>query len=416
MVMAGNTSTAPIDLFTNPQRWGDIDAWDRAALDLHERGGIHRIEAPGYQPFWAVIDHAAVLDIERRTSMFRNAPRPVLSTLAQDAARKRELKALIHMDGHEHATHRMLTADWFKPASIGRMTARLDDLSARALARLRQVGGECDWVREVALPYPLQVILEVLGLPETDYPRMLRLTQELFGSEDPDLQREPQSPEVRERIVEDFFTYFRTLAADRRATPTDDLATLIANAVVDGQPIAELPMLGYYVIVATAGHDTTSSAMAGAMHLLATHPDALAQLQAEPDLLTNAMEETLRRTAPVRHFMRTVAEPTVVAGQEVAAGDRIYLSYKAANLDPSVFPDPLRFDITRANANKQLSFGHGAHFCLGAQLARNELRSLFGTIVPQLESLELGGEAPMARSTFVGGHKSVPIRYRLRAG
>ena len=215
-------------------------------------------------------------------------------------------------------------------------------------------------------------------------------------------------------MVEDFFTYFRSLADERRAHPTDDLATLIANAVVDGQPIRELPMLGYYVIVATAGHDTTSSALAGAMHLLSTHPDDLARIQAEPPLLTNAIEEMLRRTAPVRHFMRTVAEPTEVAGQEVAAGDRIYLSYKAANLDPKVFADPLRFDITRPNAGKHVSFGHGAHFCLGAQLARNEMRSLLGAVIPRLESLEPAGPAAMARSTFVGGHKRVPIRYRLR--
>lgn len=403
------------DIFTNPDRWADIDGWERSALALHEAGGIHRIEAPGYRPFWAVIDHAAVLDIERRSVVFHNAPRPVLTSVEQDAARQRELKALIHMDGHEHSVHRMLTADWFKPASIGRMTARLDDLSAKAVAHMEALGGSCDWVAEVALPYPLQVILEVLGLPETDYPRMLRLTQELFGQEDPDLQREPQSPEVRERVVEDFFAYFRALADDRRANPSDDLASLIANAVVDGQPIRELPMLGYYIIVATAGHDTTSSALAGAMHLLATHPDALAKVQADPALLTNAIEEMLRRTAPVRHFMRTVAEPTVIAGQHVAEGDRIYLSYKAANLDPKVFADPLRFDIERPNANKHISFGHGAHFCLGAQLARNEMRSLLGAVVPRLESLELAGPAAMARSTFVGGHKRVPIRYRLRA-
>lgn len=403
------------DIFTNPDRWADIDGWEQSASELHEAGGIHRVEAPGYRPFWAVIDHAAVLEIERRTAVFHNAPRPILSTIEQDAARQRELKALIHMDGHEHAAHRTLTADWFKPASIGRMTARLDHLSAKAVEHMEALGESCDWVAEVALPYPLRVILEVLGLPESDYPRMLRLTQELFGQEDPDLQREPQSPEVRERVVEDFFSYFRALADDRRANPSDDLASLIANGVVDGQPIRELPMLGYYVIVATAGHDTTSSALAGAMHLLATHPDALARVQAEPALLTNAIEEMLRRTAPVRHFMRTVTEPTVIAGQEVAEGDRLYLSYKAANLDPKVFADPLRFDIERPNANKHLSFGHGAHFCLGAQLARNEMRSLLGALVPRLESLEPAGTATTARSTFVGGHKRVPIRYRLRA-
>ena len=184
--------------------------------------------------------------------------------------------------------------------------------------------------------------------------------------------------DAREKVVEDFFSYFRSLAEERRDHPTDDLATLIANAVVDGQPIRELPMLGYYVIVATAGHDTTSSALAGAMHLLSPHPDDLARIQAEPPLLTNAIEEMLRRTAPVRHFMRTVAEPTEVAGQEVAAGDRIYLSYKAANLDPKVFAHYARNWRTGAamppalvdKIKKSASFDRG--YTIGETLAAAE--------------------------------------------
>ena len=377
--MSSNTKPQT-DLFTNSSRWADIRAWEEEALALHATGGIHRVEAPGYGPFWAVIDHAAILDVERRAAVFHNAPRPVLSTIEQDEKRQRELKALIHMDGHEHSVHRMLTSDWFKPASISRLTPRLDSLSAHSVELMRRHGGECDWVKEIALPYPLRVILEILGLPESDYPRMLRLTQELFGQEDPDLQREPQSPEAREKVIEDFFAYFMDLARNRRENPTDDLATLIANAVVDGQPISELPMLGYYIIVATAGHDTTSNAMSAAMHLLATNPDVVQEIRADMSLLPNAIEEMLRLASPVRHFMRTVGEPTVVAGQQLQEGDRIYLSYKAANLDPKVFEDPLRFDIRRPNANKNVSFGHGAHFCLGAQLARNELRSLFPAV------------------------------------
>lgn len=412
--MAAADSTAP-DLFTNADRWTDIERWEHEAVQLHYGGGIHRVEAPGYAPFWAVISHAAVLDVERRTSVFHNAPRPVLTTLENDTKRQRELKSLIHMDGREHAAHRLLTSDWFKPASIGRMAERLDRLSAAAVELLEARGGECDWVAEIAVPYPLRVILEVLGLPEGDYPRMLRLTQELFGQDDPDLQREPSSPAAREAVVEDFFQYFRRLAADRKASPGSDLASVIANGTVDGAPIRELEMLGYFIIVATAGHDTTSNAMSGAMHLLATHPDALHDLRADPSLLTNAIEEMLRRTAPVRHFMRTVVEPTEVAGQALAPGDRLYLSYKAANLDPTVFDDPLRFDIRRPNANRQVSFGYGAHFCLGAQLARNELRSLLGMVVPRLDSVELAGAVAMSRTSLVGGHKSLPLRYRLSA-
>jgi cytochrome P450 len=408
-------SLTPAQMFADPRSWADIDEWERSALALHDKGGIHLVEAPGYAPFWAVVDHAAVMDVERRAMVFHNAPRPVITSLEQDAKRQRELKALIHMDGIEHAQHRRLTADWFKPSAIGRLDDRLDSLSRSVLQRMRDMGGDCDFVPEVALPYPLQVILEILGLPETDYPRMLRLTQQLFGQEDPELQREPQSPEAREAVVQDFFDYFRSLSADRRARPTDDLATLIANGLIDGQPLGELEMLGYYIIVATAGHDTTSNAMSGGMHLLATNPDQLALLQSQPQLLVNAIEEMLRRVSPVRHFMRTVGEPTVVAGQELQPGDRLYLSYKAANLDPEVFPHPQRFDITRENAGKHVSFGYGAHFCLGAQLARNEMRSLFSHLVPRLQHLELRGEPRMSRTSLVGGWKNLPIGFALAA-
>lgn len=411
--MTNTNTSGPIALFTDSNLWGDIDAWERQALDLHDRGPIHRIDAPGYAPFWAVIGHSAVLDVERRSSIFHNAPRPVLSNLEQDASRQRELKSLVHMDGDEHSSHRRLTADWFKPASIAQLQDRLDRLSMNMVRHLSSLGGECDFVPEVALPYPLQVILEILGLPESDYPLMLRLTQQLFGQEDPDLRRQEFAPEAREQIVADFFDYFRRLSSERRTNPTDDLATLIANGTIDGEPLPELSMLGYYIIVATAGHDTTSNAMATGMHLLSTHPEQLAKVQAQPDLLINAIEEIIRRASPVRHFMRTVGEDTEIAGQTVKAGDRVYLSYKAANLDPKVFDNPRRFDVERPNANKNISFGYGVHFCLGSQLARNEMRSLFGHLIPRLQMLEPAGPAQMMKATFVGGPKSVPIRYEL---
>jgi cytochrome P450 len=401
------------DLFTNAAGWADMAAWEAAALRLHAAGPMHRVEAPGYAPFWAVIDHATLMDVERNTRVFRNAPRPVIGTIEEEAKRQRDLKALIHMDGDEHAAYRRLGTDFFKPGSLGRLDAKLEHLSKRSMEKMADLGGECDFVREIALPYPLEVILEMLGLPEADYQRMLRLTQELFGQEDPDLRRAPASPEVREAVIADFFAYFEALTNDRRAKPTNDLASAIANGEVNGCPLPHTEMMGYYIIVSTAGHDTTSYAMAGGMELLARHPEALAELRADPALLVNAIEEIIRRATPVRHFMRTVSEDIVLAGQQLRAGDRIYLSYKAANLDPKVFPDPQRFDIRRANANKHVAFGYGPHFCLGAQLARNELRSLFGRLIPRLARVELAGDAPTSRTSLVGGVKSLPIRYEL---
>jgi len=412
------------DIFTDNERWGDLDAWNRAALDLLEQGPIHRIEREGFEPFWAVVGHEAVFNVERQPDLFTNGPIPVLTTIEAFEQRGVDIKTLIHMDAPEHTEYRRLTADWFKPASISRLDGRLQELSDEALDQLRGfVGGDgvgrCDFARDIALPFPLQVILKILGLPPEDYPRMLQLTQELFGGEDPDLQREELTPEVINQVLMDFYGYFTALTTDRRAEPTDDLATLIANGQIGGEAMPDLETMGYYTIVATAGHDTTSSAMSGGLHALAEHPDQFETLRdhdhaADPSVINNAVEEMIRWTAPVRHFMRTATADTEVAGQEIKEGEWLYLSYKAANLDPNVFADPLSFDIARPNADKNISFGFGRHYCLGAQLARNELRRLFSTILPAIETLEMDGPEASMKTTFVGGHKSVPIRYRLR--
>ena len=410
----GSGAASPSDIFTDNQRWGDLDDWNRTALALHDRGGIHRIEREGFDPFWAVIDHAAVLDIERQPELFTNGPEPVLADRNAIDSRAMEIKTLIHMDAPEHNKYRRLTNDWFKPASVRRLNDRLTELSHEAVAKLEAAGGEIDFATDIALAYPLQVILKILGLPEDDYPRMLMLTQQLFGADDPDLQREPPSPEVLAQVIGDFYQYFTELTAARRANPTDDLASLIANGQIDDQPMPDLETMGYYVIVATAGHDTTSSAMAGGLHALIDHPEQLDKLRSDPEgLMANAVEEMIRWTAPVRHFMRTATADTEVLGQEIEQGDWLYLSYKAANLDPKVFEDPLRFDIERPNADRQVSFGYGVHFCLGAQLARNEIRNLFTHVVPRLDSIELAGDPATMKTTFVGGHKTLPIRYTL---
>jgi cytochrome P450 len=318
------------------------------------------------------------------------------------------------MDAPDHGAYRKLTADWFKPARVRSMTDRLDELSDRAVERMREGGGELDFYRDVAIQYPLQVILAIHGLPEDDYPRMLQLTQELFGAEDPDLRREEMTPERAGEVILDFYQYFTALTTERMAEPTDDLATLIANGTIGGEPIPDLDKLSYYVIIATAGHDTTAAAMAGGLRALAENPDQLRLLQNDPSLLANAVDEMIRWTSPVRHFMRTAQTDLRIGDVDVAAGDWVYLSYLAANLEPNVFDDPLRFDITRSNADRHIAFGYGVHFCLGAQLARLELRSLFGRLVPELASLELAGEPATTQSTFVGGHKRLPIRYELR--
>jgi cytochrome P450 len=188
---------------------------------------------------------------------------------------------------------------------------------------------------------------------------------------------------------------------------------VLANSRIDGNYIPDMDLASYYVIIATAGHDTTSSTIAGGLHALLRHPEELARLQADPELLSSAVEEMIRWVTPVKEFMRTAAEDAVVGGAEIEAGQSMYLAYLSANRDEAVFDDPFRFDVGR-QPNKHIAFGFGPHFCLGAQLARLETRALFAELLPRLESIELAGTPTSSATVFVGGLKTLPIRYRLR--
>lgn len=402
------------DLFTDARRWANADAWRRDVIDLHEIAPIHRIEADDFDPFWAVIDHAAVFDVARRHEEFTNRPEAVISKRSRMEVKKAKgakTVTLIDMDRPEHRDYRRLTAAWFKPSSIERLAARIRALSGQALAKLEAGDGRCDFAIDIALPFPLQVILELLGLPESDYGRMLQLTQEMFGSADPDHRPADTDPAA---TVLEFNRYFTELTAERRANPTDDLASVIANGLINGEPMPERETLGYYILIATAGHDTTSAAIAVGMQKLAENPEQLRLLQERPELMPNAVDEMIRTASPTRSFMRTAATDTQIAGQPVAEGDWVMLSYPGANNDPKVFDDPMRFDVERPNADKNLAFGFGVHHCLGIHLTKMELLSLFETIVPRLDSLELDGEVRTSEAIFVGGPKTLPIRYTLR--
>ena len=289
---------------------------------------------------------------------------------------------------------------------------RIKVLARRFVDRMADLDGECDFVRDVALDFPLYVILSLLGLPESDFPRMLTLTQELFGSEDTELQRSVD-PDEQLMVIMDFLDYFNGVTADRRARPTEDLASTLANARIDGELLPDVDLASYYVIIAAAGHDTTSSTIAGGMRALIEHPQQLALLQTDPSLLANAAEEMIRWVTPVKEFMRTATEDYDLARTTIPAGDSVYLAYLSANRDDAVFADPFRFDVRR-EANRHLAFGFGAHFCLGAQLARMETRLLFAELLPRIDHVEMAGDARSSATLFVGGLKRLPIRYRIR--
>ena len=322
------------------------------------------------------------------------------------------VKSLVQMDDPEHRSHRNLTAEWFLPKNLAKLDGRLAELAERSINKMIELGGECDFAADVAMQYPLYVILAILGLPESDYPRMLRLTQELFGAEDDDFKRDENALAGILQTVADFVNYFDGITADRKANPTEDLASVIANGMIEGEPIGHKEQLGYYIIAATAGHDTTSNAMSGGMLALIQNPDQLARLQADPSLLGTAVDEMIRWSTPVKHFMRTATVDYDLRGTTIKKGQDVLLSYWSANRDEDVFTDPFTFDVGRT-PNKHLAFGFGVHYCLGAMLARMELKALYGALLPRLKSVELNGKPELIRSTFVSGLKRLPIKYEI---
>jgi cytochrome P450 len=293
------------------------------------------------------------------------------------------------------------------------MQERVAELAKQYVDRMQALGPECDFAKEIATHFPLQVILSILGLPESDYGRMLRLTQELFGAEDPDIGRAGEDANVL-AVMMDFFGYFTQLAADRRAHPTDDLASVIANAELNGAPLPDMDVFGFYLIISTAGHDTTSNSLAGGLLGLIEHPDQLALLKDNPDIIENAAHELIRYASPVKHFIRTCQETITIGGTTFQPGDVALLSYASANRDEDVFPDPFKLDLRRENAGSHLAFGFGPHFCLGAHLARMEIRTLFKELVGRLDTVELTAQPTFVQSRLVSGPKTLPVRYTWR--
>jgi cytochrome P450 len=355
-----------------------------------------------------------VMEVERNPDVFTNAPLPVITPLSHvDAATNAPVKTLIQMDGDQHKAHRTIVNDWFKPTRLKSLQERIETLARGSVDRMVTMGGRCDFANDIAVYFPLHVILAILGLPEEDYPRMLALTQELFGAEDPDIARLVED-ESQFGVLVEFMNYFTTLTGDRRAHPTSDLASVIANARIDGEPLPDMDTLGHYVIIATAGHDTTSSVIAGGLLALLDAPDQLALLQAEPARIHSAADELIRYVSPVKHFMRTCQQPFAVGGTTFEPGDHVLLSFASANRDEAVFTDASKLDVRRENATSQLAFGFGRHFCLGAHLARMEIRAIFRELLGRVEDIELNGLPTWVRANFVQGPKSIPISYRMR--
>lgn len=404
------------DAIADPATYTDMNGYHELFKRLRREAPVRWTEPESYRPFWTVSRHEHVMEIELQPRVFVNAPRTALRTVQSEeeirlvTGSTQAARTLIQMDDPDHRKFRKLTQSWFLPGRLHRLDDQLAALATEFVDRLDAAGGTCDFATDIAVWYPLRVIMAILGVPEEHGPMMLRLTQQHFAGQDPTVSR-------GERVdagapARELFAYFTDLTVQRRQNPSDDIVSLLADAQIDGKPISDFDRNSYFFIMAIAGHDTTSSTISGLMHALITHPDQLEKLRADRGLLPSAVTEGIRWTSPVRHFFRTATADYTIGGQTIKAGDSVMLAYPSANFDDAVFDEPFDFRVDR-EPNSQIAFGHGVHVCLGQHLARNEITALFAELLDRVGPIEMTAEARWLETSFVGGIKSLPISYRM---
>jgi cytochrome P450 len=400
---------------------------------LRREDPVHWTEPNGFRPFWSVTKHADILEVEKNHQIFVNRLRTYLSPIQGEEWVKSVtgdthlFRTLVDLDDPVHMKLRGLTQSWFMPPNLKKLETRIAQIAKDHVDRMAALGGECDFVKEVALWYPLRVIMMILGVPPEDEAFMLKMTQEIFGPGDPDVAAETANKADANtaafsasgdntvdlmKTAMKLFEYFGKVTADRRAHPKDDVASVIANGMIDGQPIGDREAMSYYIIVATAGHDTTSSTVAGGLLQLMKNPEQMAKLKADMSLVPNFVEESIRWVTPVKHFMRTATQDYKLRDKTIKEGDGLCMFYWSGNRDDEAFEDPFKFKVDR-NVSKHVAFGYGVHVCLGMHLARMEIKALYNELLPRLKSIELNGTPKNTLANFVSGLKSLPVRYKI---
>ena len=403
----------------DPKAFADPAAINAMFRRLRRDEPVARVEVEGFPPFWLVTRHDDIKAIENDSETFLAGPRTILQSLAQEAVNleklgdKNGLKTLVHMDGEEHRKHRLIAQGYFNRSNIEKLRTQTAAQADRFIDKMAATAPECDFAADIAFWFPLRVVLSLMGAPPEDDAHILKLTQQLFGFMDPELGYGHELGEMGVlKVIGDFSDYVNRLIAERRARPTDDLATVLANAEIDGAPIDSFKQLSYFILVTTAGHDTTSASIAEGMNALIDDPLAMARLRAEPDLCATAADEFVRLAAPVKHFLRTPTRDVEIAGATIKAGETIMLAFSSAARDEKHFADPDRVTVDRP-VNQHLAFGYGPHVCLGKHLARMEIEVFFRRLLPRLQHIERAGAVQYTEAGFVSGIKKMPVRYRM---
>ncbi|SDC60115.1 Cytochrome P450 [Geodermatophilus telluris] len=392
---------------------------------------------PGGPGFWLVLRHADVERVLRDPATFSSW---LGATQVRDAADLDWVRRMmLNTDPPDHSRLRRLLSRSFTPRAVAALTASVEATADRLVERVVDgaAEGRCDFAKDLAADLPLLTLADVLGVPAEDRWLLFDWSNRVIGWQDPDyatsaafdgtggtaMAREAlalrpapgpdgRMPDPRTRAgMPDLYAYARLLAEEKRRAPTGDVVSiLLAQVDEDGGQVSPEEFENLFWLFAVAGNETLRNGLPGGLIALLQHPDQLAALRADPALLPGAVEELLRWWTPVMVFRRTATRDTDLAGVRVRAGDKVVVSFTSANRDEAVFDDPDRFDVRRA-PNPHLSFGHGPHFCLGAQLARVQLRALFAALLRRTATVEPDGPPTLLRSNFQRGVKRLPVRW-----
>jgi cholest-4-en-3-one 26-monooxygenase len=391
------------------------DAWAQgvphdAMETLRREAPVFRHAEPDGPGFWAVTRHADVVAVSRDTTTFSSELGSTFIDDQTDEALAQIRLTILNMDPPKHHRYRRLVNRGFTPRMVARLVETIEKRAARVVDDMVD-RGECDFVEDVASKLPIQMICEMIGLPEADWPRMFDLSNRLVGFDDPEYRVTPDDGAL---AAAEIYAYCDAIAADRRINPRDDLMTALVQAEVEGERLDDLELNMFFVTLVVAGNETTRNLINHAMLALIDHPGELRRLRDDPGLWPTAVEEMLRWGTSIHNFRRTATRDTVLRDQPIAAGDKLVLYYMSANRDEDVFVDPYRFDVGRT-PNDHVAFGGGgAHYCLGANLARAEISAIMRQIVDRLDGFALTGDVSRLRSDFVNGVKHMPLAFTRR--
>ena len=389
--------------------------YDMFAL-LRREDPLHWHEEPDGPGFWNVVRYDDLVEVNRQAEIFSSEVGGISIAepiVVDEKAGGFDLRGVLMLttDPPKHTRYRKLVNRGFTPRMIGLLEKYLRHRTTLIVDEVIE-DGECDFVIDVAAELPLQAIAEIMGVPQEDRQKLFDWSNKMIGIDDP----EYASDDNRAAATE-LYSYANSLAAQRREDPRDDIITRLINAEVigdDGQPttLNEFEIDAFMLLLSVAGNETTRNATSHGLWQLMTNPDQFERLKADRDgLMDTAVDEIVRYASPVLHFRRTVTADTEIGGRPVTAGDKVVMWHVSANRDEDQFEDPDRFDVSRS-PNHHVGFGGGGpHFCLGANLARMELRLVFDEVCRRLPDVTPTGEPARLRSNFINGIKHLPVRF-----